>query len=75
MNGPTTTYTGITRTFTATSPTAAVTFGFRQDPTFHGLDDVSISNGPANPTPLPPTLLAGFLGMAMLAGVRRLRRA
>ena len=26
-------------------------------------------------TPLPPTLLAGFVGMAMLAGVRRLRRA
>lgn len=31
--------------------------------------------GPTAVTPLPPTLLAGFLGMAMLAGVRRLRRA
>jgi len=31
--------------------------------------------GSGIPTPLPPTLLAGFLGMAMLAGVRRLRRA
>lgn len=26
-------------------------------------------------TPLPPTLLAGFLGMGLLAGVRRFRRA
>ena len=76
VNGPTTPYTSITRTFTATSPTAGVTFGFRQDPSFHGLDDVSISGGtPSVATPLPPTLLAGFLGMGLLAGVRRFRRA
>ena len=76
VNGFTTPYTSITRTFIATSSTAGVTFGFRQDPSYHGLDDVSISGSTLGAaTPLPPTLLAGFLGMGLLAGVRRFRRA
>ena len=37
--------------------------------------DVQFGDVPTVATPLPPTLVAGFVGMAMLAGVRRLRRA
>lgn len=37
--------------------------------------DVTFAGGSSIGTPLPPTLLAGFLGMAMLAGVRRFRKA
>lgn len=36
--------------------------------------DVTFAGGSVA-TPLPPTLLAGFLGVAMLAGARRFRRA
>ncbi len=41
------------------------------------LDNLNVPEGPGGSvaTPLPPTLLAGFLGMGLLAGVRRFRRA
>ncbi len=45
-------------------------------PAFEGVTGVQFGDaGGSVATPLPPTLLAGFLGMGLLAGVRRFRRA
>lgn len=47
---------------------------FTNDPPTVVQLDVTFAGGSVA-TPLPPTLLAGFLGMGLLAGVRRFRRA
>jgi hypothetical protein len=40
-------YTEYTFTFTATGPTTELKFGFREDPTYFHLDDVSVSGSPS----------------------------
>ena len=56
-----------------TNANPLLTFSFRQDPNFYGLDDIS-----ANVVPLPPAAIAGLAGLAsvgMVGAVRRRRVA
>ena len=75
-NAPVAPYAHFSTNFTLAGPgSASLQFAFRNDPGSFGLDNVDVSLASASvATPLPPTLLAGFVGMALLAGVRRLRR-
>jgi hypothetical protein len=50
-NPPAFAYTEYTFTFVAAGPTTELKFGFREDPTYFHLDDVSVSRAPGPPSP------------------------
>jgi len=56
--------------FTATGSTSTLQFGFRDDPAYMYLDDVSVTT-----VPLPAALPLFTVGLAGIAGVGRFRRA
>lgn len=54
----------------ASTASTIITFGFRQDPDFFGLDNVSVTD--ITPVPEPSTLaLAGLAGVGMFFALRR----
>ena len=69
-------YTEMTFTFTATSAATDLRFGFREDPGYFNLDDVSV-NPAVSSVPEPATLTLAALGGVLAGGLgwRRRRKA
>jgi hypothetical protein len=65
-------YTQYAFDFVATGTATSLSFGFRQDPHFFYLDDVSVV--PASPAPEPASLTLFGLGLVPLAGYAAWRR-
>ena len=58
-------------TFTAVDPSTTLRFGFRHDPSFWGLDDISVE---ASDTPVPEPASVWLLGTGLALAARKLRR-
>lgn len=74
-NIPSDAYTQYTFDVVATSATSTLSFGFRNDPGYLGLDDVSVNDlGPGTVAPEPSTLVGAAAGVLMCLGYAWRRR-